>query len=90
MNKPRINPKYLKGIVTYKYVTGSKLTERLYGLQRHYHGPFDCDIEDFKKFFAEVTHDNPLGSGEVTEIHLIAKKGVYGWEQGKGWTYYGR
>ena len=86
-----INPKYLKGIVTYRYVTGSKISERLYRhIERHWHGPFDCDMEDFKKFFAEVTHDDPLGSGEVTEIRLIAKKGCYLWEQGKGWTFCGR
>ena len=86
-----MNPKYLKGIVTYRYVTGSKISEQLYRhIERHWHGPFDCDMEDFKKFFAEVTHDDPLGSGEVTEIRLICKKGCYLWEQGKGWTFCGR
>ena len=85
-----MNPKYLKNIVTYTYYTGSQLMTNLYGIERHKHGPYDCDLEDFKKFFAEITHDNPLGSGEVTELYLITKKGCYLWEQGQGWTFFGR
>ena len=92
MNKQEKNP--YTGIVKYKYQTGTKEMERRYGIKPHYHGPFECDIEDFKKFFGEVTKINPLGSGEVEAIWLAVmtgpKKGAYSWYQGKGWTYLGR
>ena len=80
-----MNPKYAKDIVTYKYTTGTKLMTHLYGIERHHFGPFDCDIEDFKKFFNQIKD-----GGEVTELYLITKKGCYLWEKGNGWTYFGR
>lgn len=80
-----MNPKYLKGIVTYKYYTGTKFMEDSYRIPRHLHGPFDCDMEDFKKFFDQIKD-----GGEVSELFLICKKGCYHWDQTVGWMYFGR
>ena len=88
--------KFKDGLVAYQYRTGLNPNE----VERYYqekifkprwhpeNGNYQCDIEDFKKFFAEVTHDNPLGSGEVREIVLITDRGCWHWYQGRGWVQF--
>lgn len=79
-------PKYLKGIVTYHYMTGSEEMKRRYKLNPHWHGPYDCDIDDFKKFFEQIRH-----GGDVTKLYLITRNGVYSWlQKTKTWTYIGK
>ena len=88
--------KFKNGIVGYKYRTGLKPKEmdrqyqaRIFKERWHpEEGRYICDLEDFKKFFAEVTHDDPLGSGEVMEIYLITEKGCYHWKQKRGWCQF--
>lgn len=88
--KYNCSPKYLKDIVRYQYMTGSKEMQIHYNLTPHWHGPFECDVEDFKKFYAEITKLDPLGSGEVTKLYLIMKSGLWLWRQGIGWEFLGR
>lgn len=81
-----MNPKYLHDIVTYTYTTGTAEMQKRYNLKTHEHGPFDCDIADFRKFFDQIKN-----GGEVSELRLITKKGCYTWKQKtKNWTYYGK
>ena len=81
-----MNPKYLHNIVTYKYQTGSEEMKKRYNLNPHWHGPFDTDLDDFRKFFDQIKD-----GGEVTELYLITKKGCYVWKQNtKTWTYFGK
>ena len=87
--------KFRNGIVRYRYRTGLKKSEieRAYQeeiFKERWHGPYQADMKDFQKFFAEITRENPLGSGEVREILLITEKGVYHWYQRKGWVYLGK
>lgn len=76
--------RFKHGIVRYTYRTGTDDMTRRYGIKTHWHGAYECDIEDFRKFYYDaVIRTN--GNGEVTRIYLTQASGVWLWDAGKGW-----
>jgi len=61
---------YKKGIVSYSYKLNGKWV-----------GDFDCDVEDFKKYFESRK--------SFEEMMLINEKGVWYWNK-KKWLYLGK
>lgn len=76
-------------LIKYKYKTGHDYSATHYGLEPHWHGWYQADLDDFKKFFAEITMKDERGTGEVTEIFLNKQNNDrWHWTQGIGWYHY--
>lgn len=79
----------MKNIVEYEYSTGISTSKRYKHMKRHDFGPFQADIEDFRKFYEQIAQ-----GGEVEELHLIVysgeKRGVWRWRRDEGWIFFGR
>lgn len=67
-------------LVRYSYYTGSPEMKERYNINEHYHGLFECDLDDFKSFFNQVKN-----GGEVSTLFLHTKKGLYVWRPAHGW-----
>ena len=48
-------------------------------------GWYQCDLEDFKKFFSQIDH-----GGEVTLLLLRCERGSYMWTPENGWKRCGK
>ena len=83
MNKQKKNPH--TNLVTYRYRTGCPSMKLRYNINMHWHGTFQCDMEDFKKFFSQIDH-----GGEVTLLLLRCERGSYMWTPENGWKRCGK